>query len=237
MQCVILAGGLGTRMRPFTEKIPKALIPIDSHPFLHHQLQWISQHGVSEVVLSLGYLGEMIKEFVGDGGRWGLKVQFIDEGTQLRGTGGALRLAVDKGVLLPHFLVTYGDSFLPIDVKAVHEHFLAQSEPALMTVLNNRDRWDRSNVCFDGRKVTLYDKKAEPQPASMTYVDYGLMAFRRSLIETEISSEQVSDLAGLLHRLSKEGRLAGYEVKERFYEIGSSQGLSDLKEFLCHSPN
>lgn len=235
MQTVILTGGLGTRLRPITEKVPKALVEIAGRPFIEYLLEWLARGGVREVVLSVGYRSDLIQDFVGDGRRWGLEVVYVDEGDELRGTGGALRLAADRGALQERFLVTYGDSFLPIDFVAVWRHFLTRAEPALMTVHDNRDRWDASNACFDGEKVTLYDKQvASPRPPGMHFIDYGLSAFRRSVILDELPSGAKADLAGLLHRLSVRGDLAGYEVDRRFYEVGSLQGIRDFEEFLRH---
>src|SRR4029077_4747165 len=115
VQCVILAGGLATRMRPLTERIPKSLIPAGGRPFVDHQLEHLAAHGVTEAVLSIGHHGGALRAHVGDGARFGLGVRYVDEGSELRGTAGALRLALDEGVLEETFLVTYGDSFLPVD--------------------------------------------------------------------------------------------------------------------------
>ena len=125
MQCVILAGGLATRMRPLTETIPKALLPVAGRPFLDHQLEWLAGHGVSDVVLCVGYRADAIQAHAGDGARYGLHIRYVDEAERLRGTAGALRLALDEGALEESFLVTYGDSFLPIDFEAVFAAFVA----------------------------------------------------------------------------------------------------------------
>lgn len=235
-QCLILAGGLATRMRPLTEKIPKSLIEVGGRPFAHHQLEWLAAHGVGEVIFCVGYRGEMIRDYVGSGERWGLAVRYVDEGADLRGTAGALRLALDQGVLRDAFLVTYGDSFLPVDHGAIFRNFLARSEPALMTVFRNRDRWEVSNACVSGGKVTLYHKLDSRHPGEkshlMQFVDFGLSAFWRSVIEREIEPGAKADLADLFHRLSIRGELAGLEVRERFYEIGSPAGLEDFRAFL-----
>jgi N-acetyl-alpha-D-muramate 1-phosphate uridylyltransferase len=233
MQCVILAGGLATRMRPLTERIPKALIPVAGRPFIDHQLDWLAGHGVTDVVLSVGYKGDAIRSHVGDGGRYGLRARVVDEGEHLRGTAGALRLALDEGALEESFLVTYGDSFLPIDFAVVFDAFQASGKPALMTVFRNDGRWDTSNVIFDGRLVTLYDKQRRMRPAAdFTFIDYGLIALARRVVAGEIPAGGNADLATLLHGLSVRGELAGFEVAQRFYEIGSPAGLEDLETWL-----
>lgn len=233
MQCLILAGGLATRMRPLTETIPKALIPVAGRPFIDHQLDWLAAHGVTGVVLSVGYLGDAIQAHVGDGSRHGLAVRVVDEGTNLRGTAGAVRLALDEGVLEERFLLTYGDSFLPIDFAAVFRAFVASGAPALMTVYRNQGRWDTSNVILDGGMVALYDKQRRTRPREdFAFIDYGLSALARRTVEEGIPSGQKADLADLFHALSLRGQLAGYEVAERFYEIGSPAGLADFSEWL-----
>src|SRR4051812_31658960 len=234
MQCVILAGGLATRMRPLTEQIPKALIPVGGVPFVDHQLRWLAGHGVTDVVLSVGYRGDLLAAHVGDGGPFGLRVRVVDEGTPLRGTAGALRVALDRGVLDESFLVTYGDSFLPVDFAAVFAAFRAAGRPALMTVFANHGRWDTSNVLFEGGAVTLYDKPHRVRPAAeMPYIDYGLSALRREVVAAEIPAAGPADLAELYFALSRRGDLAGLEVSERFYEIGSPQGLEDIERWMA----
>jgi NDP-sugar pyrophosphorylase family protein len=232
MQCVILAGGLGTRMRPLTDIRPKTLLPVAGHPFAWHQMQWLAAQGIAEVVYCIAHQGDHIRRY------WEAEefpvqsLRYVDEGTQLRGTGGALRLAFEQGVLNESFFVLYGDSFLPVEFAPIWKAFEAGGTAALMTVLKNEGRWDRSNVIYSEGRVSLYAKNADPSTqARMHYIDYGLSVLRRDVIAG--ISETVFDLSALFHRLSVEGKLAGYEVTERFYEIGSPEGLRDLEEFLA----
>jgi MurNAc alpha-1-phosphate uridylyltransferase len=232
MQCVILAGGLATRMRPLTETVPKALLLAAGRPFIDYQLEWLARVGVTKVLLSVGYLGEMLCEHVGDGSRWGLPVKIVNEGRELRGTAGALRLAFDAGALDETFLVTYGDSFLPIDFSAVWRAFLACGAPALMTVFKNQGRWDQSNVVLEGDRV-LYDKTRRSRPAAaFDHIDYGLSALSRELLPRLVTEGAKADLANVFHELSVNGQLAGFEVHERFFEIGSPAGLADFEQWI-----
>ena len=228
MQCVILAGGLGTRMRPLTDSLPKTLLPVGGRPFAWHQLHWLARHGVTEVVYCIGHQGDQIRRY------WEREpspvrvLRWVDEGEQLRGTGGALRLALSEGALDDSFFVLYGDSFLPIDFAPIWSAFESGRAPALMTVLRNEGRWDSSNVVYSDGLVALYDKRS--RSPEMRYIDYGLSAFRRSVIAQSVMEQPMDgDLSTLFHRLSRAGELAGYEVAERFYEIGSPQGLQDLE--------
>lgn len=232
MQCAILAGGLGTRMLPRTETVPKSLIPVRGEPFAGHQLTLLARQGVDRVVFCVGYRGDMLRDFVGDGSRWGVDAAFVDEGGELRGTAGALRLALDADVLDDAFFVLYGDSYLPIAYPPVWDAFASAGLPALMTVFRNEGRWDASNTVYRDGRVVRYEKGCpDPAAAGMAYLDYGLAVLSRGVVE-EVPAGEVADLADVYRRLSVAGRLAGYEVYERFYEIGSEAGLRDLDDHL-----
>ncbi len=219
-------------MRPSTETIPKSMLIAAGKPFVAYQLDWLASEGVTDVVYSIGYRGGVIRDYVGDGSRWGIRAVFVDEGERLLGTAGALRLAFDQGVLDPTFAVLYGDSYLRVSLSAMWRRFEESSQPALMTVLRNQSRWDRSNVIYRDGQVALYDKQAaDPLPPAMQFIDYGISILSRDLIE-QIPPGVRTDLAPLLNRLSLEGRLAGFEATERFYEIGSPQGLHDFEQYI-----
>ena len=232
MQCVILAGGIGSRMWPETRQVPKTLLPVQGRPFAAWQLDWLVRSGITSVVYCIGYLGDDVRGYVRDGAHWGLTVDYVDEGDALRGTAGALRMALDAGVLDEDFLVLYGDSWLQVDPATVLRHARGRQEPALMTVYHNSGRWDTSNVIFDGTRVVRYAKGLTERPAEMRWIDYGLTVFRREVIADRVVPETVQDLAPLCTALADEGLLAGYEVAERFYEIGSVEGRADLERFL-----
>jgi len=226
-ECVILAGGVASRLGAQAGELPKTLVPVAGRPFADHQLTWLAEQGVDEVVYCIAYRGDQIRDYVGDGSDWGLSVAYVDEGTDLRGTGGALRLAYDEGALGGAFAVLYGDAYLRLDLPDVFHACEAAPQPALMTVLRNEGRWDKSNADFDGKLVTRYSKSQ----GDFQWIDYGLLVLERDVV-AEIPADQPSDLADLLSRLSEEGRLAGFEAKERFYEIGSPSGLAELETFL-----
>jgi NDP-sugar pyrophosphorylase family protein len=226
-QCVILAGGVASRLGERTGNLPKALVPVAGLPFAELQLEWLASQDVREVVYCIGYRGDQIRTYVGDGSRWGLAVRYVDEGADLRGTGGALRLALDEEALGESFAVLYGDSYLRIDLRDVFATFRNSGLPALMTVLHNEGRWDRSNADFDGVRVTRYAKDED----GFEWIDYGLSVFDRDVVR-EIPPGETVDLADVLSKLAGEARLAGYEATERFYEIGTPEGLAELEHLL-----
>ncbi len=224
---VILAGGLATRLRPITEEIPKSLIEVAGEPFICHQLNYLRKQGVNSVVLCIGFLGEMIQEVVGNGSRWNMHVNYSLDGPALLGTGGALRRALP--LLEEHFFILYGDSYLPINFSDVEKTYAASGKKGLMTVLKNQNRWDKSNVEFNAGQIAEYNK-SEIRP-QMHYIDYGLGILKSAVLQA-YPAEQSFDLSRVYNDLSLEGELAGYEVFERFYEIGSRQGIVDTQSYL-----
>lgn len=224
---VILAGGLATRLRPITQTIPKALIEVAGKPFVAHQLQYLHRQGIDTVILCIGYLGEMIQEFIGDGSRWGLRVSYSLDGPALLGTGGAIKKALP--MLGEKFFILYGDSYLPIDYANVQKAFFDSGQLGLMTIFKNKNQWDRSNVQFERGKLIEYNKK-DINPR-MRYIDYGLGVLQARALESYPNNEPF-DLYKVYNKLSVEQQLFGHEVFERFYEIGSIQGISDAQTYL-----
>jgi NDP-sugar pyrophosphorylase family protein len=223
----ILAGGLATRLRPITEKIPKALAPVAGEPFLAHQLRLLHSRGLRRAVLCVGYLGEMIENEFGDGSAFGVELRYSFDGPRLLGTGGALRRALP--LLGDPFFVLYGDSYLPVDFSAAADAFQRSGKPALMTVFRNEGAWDSSNVWYEGRRIIRYDKR-ERTP-EMRHIDYGLGVYSAAAFEAWPADEPF-DLADLQRELVAKDALAGHEVFRRFYEMGSHAGLSELEALL-----
>lgn len=223
----ILAGGLATRLRPITETIPKALVDVAGKPFITWQLNYLREQGISHVVLCIGYLGDMVREVVGNGESFGLKVRYSEDGPSLLGTGGALAKAIP--LLGDQFFVLYGDSFLPVNFSIVQKIYVESGRQALMTVLNNKNQWDKSNVLFLDGQIVEYNKRS-PR-AGMTYIDYGLGVVSASVLKRRAVGQSF-DLADVYRDLSLQGQLVGLEVHERFYEIGSLTGLKEAEDYF-----
>jgi len=223
----ILAGGLATRLRPITETIPKAMIEVAGAPFVAHQLRLLKSRGVERVVFCVGYRGEMVQDFVGDGREFGIDVAYSYDGPNLRGTAGAIHQALP--LLGEAFFVLYGDSYLPCDYRAVEGAFAQSGMLALMTVFRNEGQWDTSNVEFDGGRILAHDKKA--RTLRMKHIDYGLGVFHRRAFEA-IAPGSAYDLAQLYRDMLDRNELAAFEVTERFYEAGSLEGIAELSKIL-----
>lgn len=226
----ILAGGLATRLRPITDKIPKALVEVAGQPFIMHQLNLLKRNAVGRVVLCVGYRGEMIQDVVGNGNQFDIKIEYSFDGKNLLGTGGAIKKALP--LLGKEFFVLYGDAYLPCNYKAVQRVFKNSRKMALMTIFHNKGEWDASNVEFKDGRILDYDKK---NPSDrMQHIDYGLGVFKASSFEKFPENEYI-DLAQIYRVILENGELAAFEIKQRFYEIGSFDGVEEMKRYLAHN--
>jgi NDP-sugar pyrophosphorylase family protein len=226
----ILAGGLASRLRPVTERIPKALVDVAGRPFAEHQVEVLRRHGVVDIVFLVGHLGDMVRDALGDGARWGVRLRYVFDGPRPLGTGGALVPALPS--LGDAFFVLYGDSYLECDYLAIERAFLASGREGLMTVCRNDGRWDRSNVRFADGRILRYDKVA-PGP-DLQHIDYGLGAFRRAAFDRWAPGIGRSlDLAEVYQHLLDRGELDGFDVGGRFYEVGSAAGLEETRAYLA----
>ncbi len=223
----ILAGGLATRLRPLTLDSPKSLIDVNGEPFVAHQLRLLRSRGVERVVLCVGHLGGQIRDYVGDGSRFGLEAEYAFDGERLLGTAGALRNALNK--LGRAFFVLYGDSYLRCDYAQVEAAHAAAGLLGLMTVFQNDNQLDASNVRFDAGQIVAYDKHS--RSPEMRHIDYGLGVLDVRALEL-VPNDQPSDLTDLYRALLARRQLAACEIGQRFFEVGSTNGLDDLKNFL-----
>jgi N-acetyl-alpha-D-muramate 1-phosphate uridylyltransferase len=225
---VILAGGLATRLWPLTERVPKSLTHVGDRPFAVHQIELLRRHGLTDIIFLVGHLGEMVRDTLGDGARWGVRLRFIFDGPELLGTGGAIRRALPQ--LDDRFFVLYGDSYLECDYAEIERTFMASGKRGLMTVYRNEDQLDRSNVLFADGRIARYDK--QHRTPEMRHIDYGLGAFGKSVFAERVEGEPF-DLASVYEALLGHDDLAAFEVPHRFYEIGSPHGLAETRAHLA----
>lgn len=224
----VLAGGLGTRMASVAgEGMPKVLLPVAGRPFLDFKLASLAEQGLERVVVLLGHGADRVIRHVGEGHTFGMDVTTVVDGPRLLGTGGAVRRAL--GHLGERFWVTYGDSYLRAPMAAAEEVFDRAGWAGLMTVLENRDAWDRSNVRIEAGRVVEYRKGAPP--GSFSHIDYGLLLLDAAALRPWSDGEPF-DLADVLRRLVDERQLGAFVVTERFYEVGSPEGYREADEFF-----
>lgn len=227
MQAVILAGGLGTRLRPATDKIPKALVPVAGRPFIEYQIDLFRSNGVDDLIICLGHLGHLIEEHLGDGRQFKVSIRYGYEHGRLLGTAGAVKNV--EPLLEDAFFVQYGDSYLVVDYRDAMARFRRHGTLGLMVVYKNRDRWGRSNVIVDGDRVQVYDKGRKlPE---MVYIDFGVSVFRPEAF-ADVPAGVVTDLSAVHQSLIERGQLLAYESYERFYEVGSPEGFRELESLV-----
>lgn len=228
MQAVILAGGLGTRMKPLTEAIPKAMVPVNGRPFLDYQLGLLRHEGIRDIVLCVGHLADQIESYVGDGARFGLKVSYSEERDGLLGTAGALKQA--EPLLADRFFVINGDSYLLLDYRAVMAYARCLGCLGLMVVYHNRNQIGPSNVALEGSFVSIYDK--EGRSPGLEYIDFGATVLRKEALALLPAGVPVSQ-GELCQMLIDRRQLAALRTPQRFYEVGSPRGLHEFQEVVA----
>lgn len=224
----LLAGGLATRLGSLSAQTPKALIDIDGRPFIDHQLDLLQSSGIRRVVICLGHMGRQIEDYLGDGDRREMEIRYSYDGPRLLGTGGALCQALP--MLGDLFWIMYGDSYMDIDYRAVMASFNRVGAAAMMTVIRNDDSWDRSNARFEDGRLTCYDKVNRTR--DMRHIDYGVQILRREALSQLVAGERC-DLADVYRGLVAHGRMMGFEVFNRFYEIGTPEALEETRRHLA----
>ncbi len=225
-QVVVLMGGLGTRLG--LKDRPKTMADVNGIPFFDYQLRLLTRWKFHKFLFLVGHQSHYIESYYGDGAQWNIEIQYSYDGQFPQGTGGALKRAEEK--LADNFLLLYGDSFMDIDYQeTVYRYQLEKmaGKLGLMTVLQNRDRFDKSNVICQNREILLYDKINYQQ--AMQYIDYGVSMLSKDVLSGRPGG-QAFDLAEIFHELSKSGKLAAQIVEKRFYEIGSQNSLQEF----CH---
>jgi NDP-sugar pyrophosphorylase family protein len=223
----LLAGGLATRLQPLTATTPKALIEVAGRPFIEHQIELLRRNGIRRVVLCLGHRGAQVEAHLRDGRQLGVELAYSYDGHQPLGTAGALRKALP--LLGDVFWVLYGDSYTAIDFSAILAAFERREAPALITIIRNKNRWDRSNACYERGRLVRYDK-GSPSP-DMTYIDYGVSLLRRQVLES-LPEGRFLDLADVYRELVASGAMVAYPVRRRFFEIGTPTGLAETRKFF-----
>jgi NDP-sugar pyrophosphorylase family protein len=232
MQCIILAGGLGTRLGHRTADRPKAMVEVAGEPFIRHQLRLLADGGIDDVVICVGYRGVLLEDEVDRHTPPGMAVRCISDGQKLRGTAGAIRRVVEHGLTNEHFAVLYGDSYLTVDYADVTSSFDEDRYDGLMTVWRN-ETVDESNAGVGDGRVVVYRKGPNrSNHPCMNHIDYGLGIVSSDALLELVPPGVPYDLADVYESMAANGRLQAYEVEHRYYEIGSESGLAELDRLL-----
>jgi N-acetyl-alpha-D-muramate 1-phosphate uridylyltransferase len=227
VQAAILAGGLGTRLRPLTDKIPKAMVPVNGRPFLEYEIELLKANQVDDLIVCLGYLGKQIEVHFGDGKKFGVKLRYSYDGKELLGPIGGLKMA--ERFLGKEFFVTYGDAYLRMDYAGMMEGLRASKRLGAMAVYKNEGKFGKSDVIAKRGLVTAYDKK-KTLPG-MLWVNFGVTALKKSALDG-VEAGSYCDEETYYGGLVKQKQLAAYETLDRFYEIGTPKGLDEFTRFI-----
>jgi NDP-sugar pyrophosphorylase family protein len=227
MQSVILAGGLGTRLRPYTNKIPKPMVEVLGKPFLEYKIHQMIEAGAEDIVLCVGYLAQPIVDYFGNGARLGARIRYSFEGDNLLGTIGALKNA--EKLLDESFLFTYGDSYLPLDYGQAMSAFISSKKLAMMVVYENHDRFGRSDIEVREHLVTIYDKHRKTP--GMIWINYGVLFFQKASLDLIPAGRAVEE-EEFYQKLIERKELWAYETTNRFYEIGTPDSLEEFRELV-----
>jgi NDP-sugar pyrophosphorylase family protein len=225
---VILAGGLGTRLKPAAKDIPKSMVLVEGKPFLEYEMDLFKRSSINDFVICVGYRGDMIREYFGNGKPWGISVTYSDDGDKLLGTAGSLKNAAS--FLSDRFFVTYGDAYPILDFKSAEERFLESGKLALMVVYRNSNRYGRSNTVVDNGLVVFYSK-TESSPG-MEFIEFGVTLMRKKALEL-IPNEYPVDLEVLYQRIIAMKQMAAFEVGQRIYDIGSPESLAEFRQLVA----
>ena len=227
MQAVILAGGLGTRLRPLTETVPKALIPVRGKPFVDYQLDLLKKSGIDDFVFCVGHLGEKVQRHLGDGSASGCNIRYSFDGPRLLGPAGALKRA--EQLLKNRFFVTYGDAYLRAPYGDLMVALSDSRKLAVMAVYRNKNRFGRSDIIVKGDVVVRYDKKERVE--GMDWINYGVTALSKEALDL-IPEGEFCDEEEFYGSLIERKELLAFVVKQRFYEIGTPASLSEFEAFI-----
>ena len=209
MEAIILAGGLGTRLRSVVSEVPKCMAPVDGKPFLQYVLAWLSRFDITHVVLSVGYLKEQIIDFV-QAREWPFEISYAVEKEPL-GTGGGIRLALQKCRGKQVFVLN-GDTFFNIDLNA-----LSFSAPVTLALKPMRDFDRYGAVDWNGDLVTGFHEK---QPCAEGLINGGIYAIDRSQLDIALYPKKFSFEKDLLEPLAGYGLVAGEVQDGYFIDIG-----------------
>ena len=226
MHVAILAGGLATRLKDLTRNRAKSMVEVRGKPFLEYQLGLLRRGGVKNIILCLGHMGEQVKEYFGDGSKYGVDIRYSLE-NRLMGTAGALKKA--EALLNDVFFTMYGDSYLFVDCSLAMAYFESQNKLALMTVYKNCNRYGKSNTVVKGNLVSKFSQSQRTE--DMVYIEYGVNIFRKEALGL-VPENQSYSLDDLFPKLIERRELLAFGVKERFYEIGSPHGLKEFEQYL-----
>lgn len=230
-QAVILAGGLGTRLRPITDKIPKPMIQFHGKPFLEYLIELLKEQGIEEIILLLGYLSEKVVEYFGDGDNFGIKIKYsispIEDDT-------GLRIFKAKDIIEEEFLLLYCDNYWPLNLKKMYSQFVEAETDALVTIYRNKDGYTKSNCIVDEDNFLIVYDKSRLVP-DLNGVDIGFFILNKKVLDL-IPTGNVNFEKEVMPILVRNKNIIAYKTDHRYYSVGSHERLLMTEKFLERVP-
>lgn len=232
-QAVILAGGQGIRLRPFTYKNPKPMIPVNERPFLEHLVEMLKENGIKEIVLLSGYLSEKISNYFGDGSKFGVNIKysvtpFLDENGKENESGKRLKNA--EHLLDDTFLLMYCDNYWPFQLEKLEKFYDEHKTDALVTIYSNKDNFTKNNTLVDNNGYVIkYDRSRKEK--NLNGVEIGFFIINKKILKLlpEHNSHFEKDILPLL---ISQKQLSGYLTNHKYYSISAPERVKITKKFL-----
>jgi len=226
-QAVILAGGRGTRLHPLTLTRPKPMVEIHGRPFLEYQIEQLRDQGFKRVLLLLGYLPEVVRDYFGNGRRWDIKIEYSVSAVDDE-TGRRLKLA--EPFLDPSFLLMYCDNYWPMSMTRLWQRFLAAGTPAMITVYSNKDSYTRNSVRVEPNGlVSIYDKSCSDPDLNGVEISYAILSKR---IVHQLSDANVLFETTVYPVLAARRQLSAFVTDHRYFSVGAHHRLPLTEEFF-----
>lgn len=228
-QAVILAGGYGTRLKPFTDTSPKPMYPFNEKPFLEYLIKQVKGFGIDDIVLLLGYLPEVIMDYFGDGSKWGVNICYSVTPVDNE-TGWRLKGALNEGLLEEQFLLMYCDNYCPVDYNRLCREFWKNGAKIQLSAYANKDGYTKNNILItEEGLIETYDKKR--QTSGLQGVDIGYAIVERSVLDM-LPEENENFEKVVYPQLVEEGSMYATVTEHRYYSVGSWERIELTREFF-----
>ncbi len=226
-QAVILAGGYGTRLKPFTDTNPKPMYPCNGKPFLEYLIEQVREFGIKDLILLLGYLPEKISDYFGDGSKWKVRIRYYITPVEYE-TG--LRIRSAGNMLEDTFLLLYCDNYCPINLKALEKKYVETGADLVFTAYRNADGYTKSNLRLsDTGLVTVYDKKRSVPNLQGVDIGYAIVAKR---VLDLLPEGNCNFEAAVYPKLVQEKKLYAVWTEHRYYSVGSFERIRLTEQFF-----
>jgi NDP-sugar pyrophosphorylase family protein len=221
-KAIILAGGKGTRMKALTNSLPKPMLRIQDRPILEHNIELLKRHGIKDIVISIGYRGEQIKEYFGDGSQLGVSISYIEEEEPM-GTAGPLNLL--RGQLNDTFILMNGDELKDIDLEDMFEFHKKNKSTATLALTTVEDPSNYGVAVMNGNKVMTFIEKPSKQNAPSKLISAGLYILEPEVLKIiPVGFSMIEN--DVFPKLAMNEKLLGYVFSGQWYDTGTPERFS-----------